>query len=96
MITYASPDEYAFIEFPFEVTSVSSVDEASLMETVAMFPNPTQGFTNVQFSSAKAGRATLEVLNLIGERVISQDFGTLPAGEHRLSLDKCREKARIY
>ena len=96
LITYASPDEYAFIEFPFEVTSVSSVDEASLMETVAMFPNPTQGFTNVQFSSAKAGRATLEVLNLIGERVISQDFGTLPAGEHRLALDLGSVKAGIY
>ena len=96
LITYASPDEYAFIEFPFEVTSVSSVDEASLMETVAMFPNPTQGLTNVQFSSAKAGNATLEVLNLIGERVISQDFGTLPAGEHRLALDLGSVKAGIY
>ena len=49
--------------------------------------------TNVQFSSAKAGNATLEVLNLIGERVISQDFGTLPAGEHRLALDLGSVKA---
>ena len=96
LLSYSSPDEYALIEFPFEVTSVSDVDEASLVETLAVFPNPTQGVSNIQFTSAVAANATMEVFNLVGERVAAQEFGTLPAGAHRLELNLEAMKAGVY
>ena len=96
LLSYSSPDEYAVIEFPFEVTSVSDVEEASLIETLAMFPNPTQGVSNIQFTSAVAANATMEVFNLVGERVAVQAFGTLPAGAHRLELNLEAVKAGVY
>ena len=96
LLSYAAPDEYAVIEFPFEVTSVSDVDEASMVETLAVFPNPTQGVSNIQFSSAVAANATMEVFNLVGERVAVQEFGTLPAGAHRLELNLEAVKAGVY
>jgi len=96
LLSYASPDEYAVIEFPFEVTSVSDVEEASLIETLAVYPNPTQGVSNIQFTSAVAANATMEVINLVGERVAVQEFGTLPAGAHRLELNLEAVKAGVY
>ena len=96
LISYSAPDEFAVIEFPFEVTSVSDVEEASLIETLAVFPNPTQGVSNIQFTSAVAANATMEVFNLVGERVAVQEFGTLPAGAHRLELNLEAVKAGVY
>ena len=96
LLSYSAPDEYAVIEFPFEVTSVSDVEEASLIETLAVFPNPTQGLSNIQFTSAVAANATMEVFNLVGERVAVQEFGTLPAGAHRLELNLEAVKAGVY
>ena len=60
------------IELGMEVTSVSDVEEASLIETLAVFPNPTQGLSNIQFTSAVAANATMEVFNLVGERVAAR------------------------
>ncbi len=96
LLSYAAPDEYSFIEFLFEVTSVSSLEESSLSETVALFPNPTQGVSSIQFTSAVAANATMEVFNLVGERVAVQEFGTLPAGPHRLELNLEAVKAGVY
>ena len=66
---------------PFEVTSVSDVEEeVTLASTVTMFPNPTQGLSNIRFTTGVAAKTSFEVTNLLGERVIMEDFGTLSAG----------------
>jgi hypothetical protein len=45
-------------------------------------PNPSNGSVGLRFSLARAGRATLEVYGLRGERVWSQDWADLAPGEH--------------
>ena len=97
LLSYASPDEYEVLVFPFEVTEISTVEEElSLASTVTMFPNPTQGLSNLQFTTAVAETATLEVINLLGETVMRESFGSLPAGTHRVELNLEDAKAGVY
>ena len=97
LLSYASPDEYEVLVFPFEVTEISTVEEElSLASTVTMFPNPTQGLSNLQFTTTVAETATLEVINLLGETVIRESLGSLPAGTHRVELSLEDAKAGIY
>ena len=79
-----------------EVTSVATSTKPSWRD-FGVFPNPTSGVTNVQFTSAVAANATMEVFNLVGERVFCQAFGTLPAGSHTVStLNLEAVKAGVY
>ena len=52
LLSSTAPDEFAILVMPFEVTSVSDVEEeVTLASTVTMFPNPTQGLSNIQFTT---------------------------------------------
>ena len=48
-------------------------------------PNPSNGSVGLHFSLARAGRATLQVYGVGGERVWSQDWANLGPGEHLAS-----------
>ncbi len=49
-------------------------------------PNPAFGSIRVWFSLAGKGRATLEVLDIAGRRVVQREVGSLGAGRHSLSF----------
>jgi thiol-disulfide isomerase/thioredoxin len=97
LLSSYAPDEFAVLVMPFEVTSVSDVqEEVTLASTVTMFPNPTQGLSNIQFTTGAATKTSFEVTNLLGERVMKEDFGTLPAGTHRMELNLEGFEAGLY
>ena len=52
--------------------------------------------SNVEFNSTAAAMATVEVYNLIGERVFFNSFGNLPAGSNRVNLDLGSVEAGVY
>ena len=43
-------------------------------------PNPFSGATTVNFTLARPGRVRLDVFDLLGRQVASQDYGLQPAG----------------
>ena len=97
LLSSYAPDEFAVLVMPFEVTSVSDVEEeVTLASTVTMFPNPTQGLSNIQFTTGEAAKTSFEVTNLLGERVMMEDFGTLSAGTHRMELNLEGFEAGLY
>jgi thiol-disulfide isomerase/thioredoxin len=97
LLSSYAPDEFAVLVMPFEVTSVSDVEEeVTLASTVTMFPNPTQGLSNIQFTTGVAAKTSFEVTNLLGERVMMEDFGTLSAGTHRMELNLEGFDAGLY
>jgi hypothetical protein len=51
------------------------------------YPNPFNPTTVIAFDLARDGRATLEVFDLLGRRVMTLVDGVLAAGEHRVTLD---------
>jgi hypothetical protein len=75
---------------------VAGIEEGALSSTVNLFPNPTNGVANVEFNTKASGMATLEVFNLIGERVAFETLGNLPAGLNRANLDLSSVQAGIY
>ena len=79
-----------------EATETSNVNEASLATSINVFPNPTRGLASLEFTTAKAGMATVEVYNLVGERVLFDGLGNLPAGLNRTTLDCSGMEAGIY
>jgi thiol-disulfide isomerase/thioredoxin len=79
------------------VTSVNvGVEEQTLSDVTRVFPNPFVDQTNLQFTTAEAAEASLVVYNLVGEQVINDNLGTLPAGEHNHVLDFNGVTAGIY
>ena len=92
----ASGVEFSEANAGMEAATVAGIEEGALSSTVNVFPNPTNGVTNVEFNTKSAGMATLEVYNLIGERVVFNTLGNLPAGLNRANLDLSGVEAGIY
>lgn len=92
----ASGLEFAEFTVGMEATTVAGIDEANLASTLNVFPNPTNGVTNIVFNTTAAAMATVEVYNLIGERVFFNSLGNLPAGLNRANLDLSAMEAGIY
>ena len=77
-------------------TMTVGVEEQTLSDVTRVFPNPFANQTNLQFSTAQAGAATLVAYNLVGEQIINDNLGTLPAGEHNHVLDFNGVTAGVY
>jgi len=92
----ASGIEFSEANAGMEAATVAGIVEGALSSTVNVFPNPTNGVTNVEFNTKEAGMATVEVYNLIGERVVFSTLGNLPAGLNRANLDLSGVEAGIY
>lgn len=88
--------EFSEVNAGLEATTVSGLNEVSLASSINVFPNPTRGLTSVEFTTTEAGMATLEVYNLVGERVLFNTLGNLPAGLNRTNLDCSGMEAGIY
>ncbi|MGB1945057.1 MAG: T9SS type A sorting domain-containing protein, partial [Flavobacteriales bacterium] len=77
-------------------TMTVGLEEQTLSDVTRVFPNPFVDQTNLQFTTAEAAEASLVVYNLVGEQVINDNLGTLPAGEHNHVLDFNGVTAGIY
>ncbi|MDA1336040.1 MAG: T9SS type A sorting domain-containing protein [Bacteroidetes bacterium] len=79
------------------VSSVNvGVEEQTLSDVTRVFPNPFADQTNLQFSTAEAGEASIVAYNLVGEQIINDNLGTLPAGEHNHILNFNGVSAGVY
>ena len=79
------------------ITQTVGVDEDLVVaDSFNVFPNPVYQTANVNFSVAAASEVTVDVMNMLGQTVISEDMGTVVAGEHRTQLDFAALEAGIY
>lgn len=72
------------------------VEEISVAESLAIFPNPTHGTTQLSFNLPEASEVTAVVYNLVGEVVMNRSFGTLSAGEQQEIIDFNGFQAGVY
>lgn len=98
ILDYDGASEIEFTEFVagMEVTSASGISENDLTSSVNVFPNPFTNTTNLSFTSAKAGQASVVVYNLIGEKVVDMNLGHIAAGTQNFELDFASMEAGIY
>lgn len=77
--------------------TVVSVNELTGTNVVwQLFPNPTDNATNVQFGLDVASEVVIEVYNVLGERVLSEDLGTLAAGQYNEILSLGAFESGVY
>lgn len=92
----ASGFEFSELTIGMEVTSSTGVEENELTSSVSVYPNPFNGNTNLSFTSTEAGEASVVVYNLVGERVIDMNLGSVAAGKQNVNLDFSSINAGIY
>ncbi len=73
-----------------------NVDENSNTSNLSVYPNPVNDIANVTFSVAQNADVVIEVVSLVGQKVISINKGNLPAGNHIHQLDVENLGAGIY
>jgi thiol-disulfide isomerase/thioredoxin len=79
-----------------DASTVVGVEESELINSFVAYPNPFNTFTNLSFNVAEASDVTIEVVNLLGARVMNMDLGTVVAGEHRQVLDFSELSSGLY
>ncbi len=80
------------------LTTVETPDD-TLPQAISLFtsyPNPFTDATTLEFTLARPATVTLEVFNLLGERVAELANATLPAGTHRIAWNIDGEPSGVY
>jgi len=75
------------------------VEEAPLPETIELsqnYPNPFNSRTTITYTLPAGGSVTLEVFNVLGQKVRVIDCGTQEAGRHTLQFDGDGLSSGIY
>ena len=90
--------EWAELVIGMEAAETTNVDEeaVALESAVNVYANPFNGNTNLTFTATEAGNATVVVYNLVGERVIDMNLGSVSAGTQTVQLDFTSMNAGIY
>jgi Secretion system C-terminal sorting domain len=77
--------------------STIGVDEAvATTVTMSAFPNPTSSATTFNYSIPTSGDVNISVINMLGERVMNLNKGTLGAGSYTEVLDFNNLSAGLY
>ncbi len=75
------------LDFNVEVLNIDKIEYKSEFKINNAYPNPTNAQTNINFVLEKAGLASLEIINVKGEKVSSLLMGVLNPGMYKKNID---------
>ncbi|MBX3164619.1 MAG: T9SS type A sorting domain-containing protein [Bacteroidetes bacterium] len=78
------------------VVGVSDFDKAQAPNNLSIYPNPANGNVTIAFNSHDDERAVLNVMDINGRIVKSQDLGKINAGEITYSFNVAELSAGVY
>jgi hypothetical protein len=78
------------------VNSVVGVEEVTNLLSINAYPNPTSDLTTVAYSIKESANVTFDVLNLMGEKVMSINKGNVAAGNYTQQIDFSTLSAGVY
>lgn len=81
---------------PFKVNGTLAVEDLELVNNVAVFPNPFSDNARVSFNMINNAEVSLEVVNVLGAKVISQNLGEKAEGQHKVDLSANALESGIY
>jgi hypothetical protein len=77
-----------------DVASVLDADDA--LSSIRIAPNPVRGSTGIQYSVREAGRTRIEIVDLLGRRVLDPVDELQSPGEHSVRIDVSGLSPGIY
>ncbi|MEI6435700.1 MAG: T9SS type A sorting domain-containing protein [Bacteroidota bacterium] len=60
------------------------------------YPNPVKNITNFDIKIAKAANVIVEVTNIMGQKVMTTNMGTVTSGGHKFTIDASQLTSGIY
>ena len=72
------------------------IDEQSNLEELNVYPNPTDGLSNLQFSLHKQQHMEIELVDMVGRQISKVHTGTLQSGSHNLTIPTQNLSQGIY
>jgi hypothetical protein len=95
-VQYKYIPDFRFLESDFTITGAASEKPASINTVSQNYPNPFNGSSNIELTLGSTSTVSLEVYNLVGQKVSEIPSRTLQAGSHTLILDAKGLKAGVY
>jgi hypothetical protein len=78
------------------VNTVVGVEEVTNLLAINAYPNPTSDLTTVAYSIKESANVTFDVINLVGEKVMSINKGNVAAGNYTQQIDFSNLSAGVY
>ncbi len=72
------------------------VQNPSNLSILSNYPNPFNAVTTIYFSTSTAGPASLNIYNLVGQKVASLYEGNISTGEHYIHWDANKYPSGVY
>jgi len=76
--------------------SVTGIEEKLSENAISVYPNPTNSVVTVEVATADYNNATLEIFNLVGERIISNDVTLVNNKQNIIKIDLSGNANGIY
>ena len=102
VLDYQGSSGFEFAELVIGMEAISPEDIVNIHEneeiksSIVVYPNPFNGNTNLEFTTPETADAYVVVYNLIGEKVIDMNLGSVSAGTQNIQLDFSSVKTGIY
>ncbi|MDC0303399.1 Omp28-related outer membrane protein [Flavobacteriales bacterium] len=80
----------------FNVGGTNGINNLSLIGSVNVFPNPFSDNAQVSFNLVETGVVSLEVYNVLGAKVISENLGEKAAGAHTTNISSVGLESGVY
>ena len=93
---YDGTYNYSSNAAPTNVTTVVGIEEVNLSAGVSVYPNPANDFINVAYGLTNNSVVTVDVINVLGERVMTEYVGSQAAGNYTSRLDVSNLSAGVY
>jgi hypothetical protein len=75
--------------------SVKDIDK-NISNVSNIYPNPTTGISNIDLTLVKNANVSIQVVNMLGQVVSSEDLGYKTAGMHKLGVNASNLTGGIY
>jgi len=78
------------------VGGTNSINDIELVSNISVYPNPFQNNATINFSMVETSEVSLEIVNVLGAKVVSQNLGEKAVGTHNHNLSADNLPAGIY
>lgn len=89
-------DDFAYMSETSTSTEPISSDVPQSLELKQNYPNPFNPTTSIEFAVPQSGQATLEVYNMMGQKVATLVNDTISAGQHVATFDASNLSSGTY